>query len=121
MTMFRDFEAQQQAALRGPKEQLVECKECASTWLELIKVEQFDQNKMSTFLQKPTPASDVHFYVLKCLRCGELHEPPMMRGVSNDISKAYDEMLDVMEEPQEKWGGRTAERLANAETESTEE
>jgi len=104
MMQFSDFERQQIAAMRGPKQELIICAECGSKWFETVQVAQFDANKIGTIGQNPL--MEVSYSILRCIRCGELHEPPVNRTFNHPEAKKYDELLDTLEEPEEKWGGR---------------
>lgn len=105
MQQWNEFEKAQNAALKGPPKQLIKCVECGGSWFECIELSQFDANKMSSLGQRP-PYDGSTYFVLKCGRCGELHEPPVNRVMFNTETKDYDSMLDELQAPKETHGGR---------------
>lgn len=112
MQQFRDWEAQQMTAMRGPKQEFLTCQECGSDWMETVHAIRVDRNKINSLGQ--APMAEASATVLRCVRCGELHEPPVNRVFNHPESKVYDEFLDTLQEPEEKWGGRRAKRREEA-------
>jgi hypothetical protein len=108
MQQWSEYERAQHAALAGPPKQLLNCVECGATWFEIVRAVQIDTNQLSALGQ--TPSHDGGYSLLKCVRCGETHEPPIIRGGFNQETKAYDNLLDELQEPDEKHGGQRATR-----------
>lgn len=108
MQQFKDYEAQQMALSKKPDADLMKCANCDCSWLEPVRAARFDKNIVSGIGQQPPALVD--FALLRCVRCNELHEPPVNRMFSHQEAKVYDEMLDELQAPKEKWGGRHASK-----------
>ena len=96
MRQWSEYEAQQRSAINLPKAEYLECVKCKSDWMEKVSAGRFDKNKLTTIGQEPVV--EMSFTILRCVRCGELHEPPINRGFSHPDSDKYDDLLDTLKE-----------------------
>jgi hypothetical protein len=101
MTQYRDFEAQQRAALKPVKTNELRCVKCSNRWFEAVEAMTIDTNITYTLQQKPMPF--VSHHVLKCLKCGDLQELPMVfNSSSRKDQDSYTEMYDELSKPLEE-------------------
>lgn len=78
-------------------EDVVKCKTCGCTWTEQIDVAQFRESHNVLLGQTVPKYNDFVFRVLKCVKCGELHEPHVQIGPRDSFHQAYNDFLDHME------------------------
>jgi len=104
MKQWNEFERNQTALLRDKAKTIIKCAKCTSEWMEVIAASRYDADQIGVLGQKPSDTGV--FYVLKCVRCGELHEPPITRAFNHPDGKYYDSFLDTLQEPEEKWSGK---------------
>lgn len=76
------------------------CGSCGSTWFETIVVSRFDSGTIGVLGQKPSSLDTL--YLLKCIRCHDLQEPPINAHPMSPLRKDYDSLLDTLEEKVEK-------------------
>jgi len=105
MNQWNEFERAQMAALKPADKQNFLCVECGATWFETIKVHRVDPNKFCAFGQPPLP-EEPSYYVIKCIRCGEIHEPPTSMVLNNSQTREYVNFIKEINDPEEHHGGR---------------
>lgn len=93
-----EISAQQMKKMKEPD--LVKCVACACTWFEQIQAVQVDKFHTVIIGQEVPHKSPVPFQLLRCIRCGELHEPNISAGPQDVAKSKYDEFLDDMETDQ---------------------
>ena len=101
MQQFAEWERSQMAAMKVPTKEYLECTKCKSAWMETVLVGRYDRNRISQIGQQPLQENS--FHILRCVRCGELHEPPISRVFNHPESKIYDNLLDTLEAPEESY------------------
>jgi hypothetical protein len=62
---------------------------------------QVDSNKINSLGQ--APYAETSFYILKCVRCGDLQEAPVNRTFQHPEDRAYDSLLDTLKVPESEW------------------
>ncbi len=72
---------------------VAQCPKCGMSWLELIKLRQFNKDFQVILGQEPASATQDVFFVLRCVKCGELIEP----NVNDLANKKYGRFLDEIE------------------------
>lgn len=101
MNQFKDFEAQQLSALKGPKSNELKCPTCKNRWFQPVQAMTIDSNITYTIGQAPMPLAS-HF-ILKCLKCGDLQELPIVfNSISRKDQDAYMEMHNELSEEYKK-------------------
>ena len=80
-------------------ENAVHCVKCGCTWLEQVLIRQYDKDHLVILGQQVQPATEVGFWILKCIKCGDLMEPNVQSGPQDMYRKGYDKFLNIMEEP----------------------
>jgi hypothetical protein len=108
MQQYKDWEKDQMQAIEVPKIDAMYCQKCKCTWWQKIHAVKIDANKFCTLGQEPV--SEASFVILKCVRCGELHEPPISRVFNHPEGKLYDKMLDELQQPKEQWKPNEAKK-----------
>jgi DNA-directed RNA polymerase subunit RPC12/RpoP len=76
---------------------VAKCPHCGMSWLELVKMRQFNRDFQVILGQEPAQAGPDVFYILRCVKCGELIEPNVMLSSQDLRRKAYDRFLDEVE------------------------
>lgn len=80
------------------------CGKCGCSWFEEIKLARIDKNQIVIPGQSVPKLSD-SYILLRCGKCGELHEPPLVASTSPSY-KTYVTMLreldSAVEQPPEK-------------------
>lgn len=98
MNQFKEFEAQQRAALKPKAPNELQCPTCQNRWFEPIRAMTLDKNITYTLHQTPMPTNE--HWVLKCLRCGDLQELPIVfNSVSRKDQDNYMEMHEELSQP----------------------
>lgn len=82
-------------------EDLVKCPTCGCAWLEQILIQRYHINHMVILGGRVPPVRDEGFFVLRCIKCGEVCEPNVQIGPQDNYRKSYDNFLDMMEKPVE--------------------
>lgn len=80
-----------------PEEDVLKCQKCGCGWLELISVQQYSKRSFVILGQKPAPKTDIGFWLFRCPKCGNVHEPNVQVGPRDLARKGYDNFLDCME------------------------
>lgn len=88
----KDFERAAQG-LKPLKKEYVKCATCSCNWFEKVEATRVDENQLTGLGMVP-PSSGGPFHLLKCLRCGDVQEPPLTATQMNPLRQEYDEMLD---------------------------
>lgn len=88
----KDFERAAQG-LKPLKKEYVACMTCGSNWFSTTQAIRVDQNQLMN-LGSAVPAHGGPFTLLKCLRCGDIQEPPLAASQMSPLRAEYDEMLD---------------------------
>lgn len=73
--------------------------QCGCSYLEQVPVHQFPKNHSVILGQAVPPHGDMGFYVLRCIKCGEIYEPQVQIAARDSARRAYDHFLDEMERP----------------------
>lgn len=76
---------------------VAKCPRCGMSWLELVKMRQFNKDFQVILGQEPAQASPDIFFILRCVKCKELIEPNVMLSSQDLRRKAYDKFLDEVE------------------------
>ena len=77
---------------------ILSCGKCASTWMEQVAVYQFKKDHNVILTQAVPAKDDIGFFVLRCIKCGEIYEPNVQVGARDTLRKKYDSFLDSMED-----------------------
>lgn len=103
MTLYRDYEAQQQAALRAPKNDPIACKGCGCEWFEQIRVSKIDMNTLASPGQTVPELGYTHV-LIRCVRCNDLQELPINLSSAgiNPMVDSYTQMVDALQDKKEK-------------------
>lgn len=99
MSSFEEYQRQQDLFRRAREYggDLVEC-ECGNTYFEEVPVAQYLQHQPVIIGQQPAPRPGrPAYFMLRCVRCGKLHEPNIMRGARDNMNGDYDAFLDMLE------------------------
>lgn len=56
------------------KPEILKCKKCSNTWLELLRLRQYHAFHNVVLGQEPPPISSFEAFILKCPRCNTLHD-----------------------------------------------
>ena len=72
---------------------------CGCSYLEQVPVYQFPKNHSVILGQAVPPHADMGFYILRCIKCGEIYEPQVQIAARDSARRAYDAFLDEMERP----------------------
>lgn len=75
------------------QEKAIICSACNNTWFEEVEIKQFDNMAPVTIGQKIPTVHFTKFYVLRCIKCGELLEPNIMYTSMDSVRKAYDKLV----------------------------
>ena len=97
MRSTENFDQMHQDPLATPTSNVAKCPKCGMSWLEEIEVKQYDKDTQVILGQRPAVASHIRFWVLRCIKCGELIEPNVMLAAQDLTRKAYDAFLDEIE------------------------
>lgn len=94
MNAVREF----QRLNKRKEKDLIACPKCDCHWFQQVEVSQHPIDHYVTLGQKvPTSRGDAPFYVLKCIRCGDLNHPRVVAD-SRDLARGeYDAFLDEIE------------------------
>lgn len=77
--------------------ELVEC-ECGCSFFEQVHFDQYLANRPVVIGQAiPYRPGIPSFYMLRCAKCGKLHEPNLTQGGRDTLRQQYDQFLDLME------------------------
>jgi len=95
-----DFDQMNQNPLVAPVSNIARCPKCQMSWLEEIEVKQYDKDAQVILGQRPATVTTVRFWILRCIKCGELVEPNVMLAANDQTRKAYDAFLDEFETKQ---------------------
>jgi predicted nucleic-acid-binding Zn-ribbon protein len=76
---------------------IAKCPKCGMSWLEEIEIKQYDKDAQVILGQRPAVANAVRFWVLRCVKCGELIEPNVLLTGQDYVGRAYDTFLDEIE------------------------
>lgn len=104
MTQYRDFNAQQQSALRS-KSEAVKCKTCACEWFEQVRATKVDMNIFCTLGQQAPEDNDLAYsqILLRCLRCNDLQELPVnLSSAHKNMLNSYTDLTKALEKISEK-------------------
>ena len=71
------------------------CGACGCSWFEEVRLSRVDKNHVVIPGQSPPKMSEV-FLLLKCGKCAELHEPPLVASTSFSY-KTYATMLQELD------------------------
>ena len=88
----RDFE-RVAAGLKPLAREFVTCEGCGSQWFNRVQAVRLDVNQLSNLAQQPAESGGP-FYLLQCLRCNDLQDPPLVSSQMSPLRAEYDEMLD---------------------------
>jgi len=80
--------------LKNPE--VMECS-CGCTHFQQVEVHQYPKMHQVVLGQPVQPHGLLGFYILKCLKCGEVYEPSVHLGARDQARRAYDLFLDEME------------------------
>ena len=87
---------------RDPKKDHITCS-CKKEHFEVVRVHKFPVLQDAVIGQAPVPDFDEGpFFFLRCIFCNTLIEPKIVRNIRDPMNKAYDELLDAIEENQGK-------------------
>jgi len=81
---------------RTETREIVVCEDCGCEWFDLICVQQYPKHAQVILGQRPAPIDDRGFWLYKCIKCGEVYEPPVQVGPQDAARKGYDAFLDHM-------------------------
>lgn len=81
------------------KPDTMKCKECGCSWFQQIAVAEYPRNHTAALGQRVNSVSQAPFYLFKCIKCGELHEPSVQAGRRDTLAKNYDRFVSEIEEP----------------------
>lgn len=76
------------------------CFSCGCHWFEVITASRIDTNVVSDLGQMPAEVDK--FHLLRCLKCGDMQEPPLANNMMSPLRKSYDDLLDALEEKKEE-------------------
>ena len=76
----------------------VNCKACGCTWFEQFPIAQYDKYHNVILAQRVPGKDGVEFYLLRCAKCGEIHEPNVQIGPRDNLRNKYDAFLDNIED-----------------------
>lgn len=82
--------------LKVDKDPSLACPKCQSEWLEEVPVFRFKQVHSVVIGQNVPKVSDVGFYILRCVKCGETIEPNVLYGGTDALRREYETFLDHM-------------------------
>jgi hypothetical protein len=88
----KDFERAAQG-LKPLKKEYVSCATCGCNWFDKVEAFRVDQNQL-TNLGSAVPPHGGPFNLLRCLRCGDVQEPPLATSHMSPLRTEYDQMLD---------------------------
>ena len=74
----------------------VKCPKCTATWFEEIWVAQYVDEHTVILGQGVPSKNGVKFSILRCIKCGDLIEPRMLRNNRDTANQLYDHFLDSM-------------------------
>lgn len=98
---YEDFERQQMEILKQHKKEETDCifcPKCRSRWFEEVELYQFRANHNVILGQQvPVKPGSIPYYVLKCVRCGDLLEPRIIHNTRDIGGNDYDSLLDTLE------------------------
>jgi len=83
---------------RAREQEVIKCK-CGCSFLEQVPVHQFPKTHNVILGQPVQPYGGIGFYVLRCIKCGEVYEPSVQLAARDQARKVYDAFLDQMEQP----------------------
>ena len=82
------------STIQKDPQDIVECPECRCTWFETVEVKRFAGDQPVVLGQMPPAADGGHgFYLLKCMKCGNLCQPELAFSGTNFITRLYDDLL----------------------------
>lgn len=73
------------------------CGKCGCSWFEEVKLARIDKNQVVIPSQAVPKLSELYL-ILKCGKCNELHEPPMVSSTSPSY-KQYLTMIQELDSP----------------------
>jgi hypothetical protein len=80
------------------KIELVNCSKCKSEWFEQVLINQYKADHI-VIPGQGVPAAGLQPYVLlRCIKCTALHTPIVLNTTQDQIAKAYNKMLDDLED-----------------------
>jgi len=83
--------------------ELIVCEECGGTYFEAVDASQYFADHSVVLGQQIPPRPDqAPFQFLRCILCGKLREPNVLRGARDCMNEKYDAFLDQLEEKKEK-------------------
>jgi transcription elongation factor Elf1 len=77
------------------------CTACKCTWFEQIEVRQLKSNHSSVLGQNVPPANDYKFIIMRCIKCGQKHQPNILAGRQDQEVKHYNDLLDFLDTPEQ--------------------
>jgi hypothetical protein len=72
------------------------CKKCGNSWLEGVKLKQYVAFHNVVMGQAVPEISDMDIFILKCPKCGTLHDPSVELSPRNIYYKAWRQALDEL-------------------------
>lgn len=100
MPLFNSFAdaVQQDTKKKDPNENCIRCPKCkTNTWFEEIRAQQY-VDEHTVVLGQSVPPKGASFVLLRCVKCGELTEPRLLRNTRDSINAAYENFLDAMKD-----------------------
>lgn len=85
------------------EKELVVCEKCGGTYFETVDASQFFADHSVVLGQQIPPRPDqAPFQFLRCILCGKLREPNVLRGARDYMNEKYDAFLDQLEKDEKK-------------------
>jgi len=76
---------------------IITCKECECSWFEQVLVQQYSRFHHVILGQKVTPANEVGFWLLRCVKCKETYEPNIQYSGRDNLRQRYDTFVASMQ------------------------
>lgn len=78
------------------------CANCGFTYFECIKAQKYPLEQSSILGQAPAPEyGGAPFYILRCVKCGNIVEPNVIKGVRDPLNDPYDNFISELEQTKE--------------------
>lgn len=84
------------------EKETVKCKKCECSWFEEVAAKQFNKYLSIIPGSKLPTIDDLSFTFLRCMRCGDLHEPSVNISPSDALGSRYQSLLDQLENVSDK-------------------